>query len=169
MGVVYEAEQPSMRRHVALKVLLPSIVASPRAVKRFQREAQATGALKHTNIVQVHQLGEEGGIWFTALELVDGKPLSEVLDGIRRLRRSRDGVHAPGAESEALTGSTTGSRAYYQRVAAMFADVADALDVAHEHGVVHRDIKPSNLLLDRGGEPRRSWTSASRASTTPPR
>lgn len=148
MGIVYEAEQPSMRRRVALKVLIPSIVASPKAVERFRREARAAGSLKHTNIVAVYQLGQEGGVWFSAMEFVEGRPLSEVIDDLRKTRKETGKPNT----SRTLTGSRSGSHAYYVRLAQMFASVAEGLEVAHDHGVIHRDIKPSNLLLDPEGE-----------------
>ncbi|MHC4959293.1 MAG: tetratricopeptide repeat protein [Planctomycetota bacterium] len=156
MGVVYEAEQASMRRRVALKVLYPSITGSPRAVKRFQQEAWAAGRLKHTNIVAVYHLAQEGGIWYSAMELVDGRPLSDVVADLRdsrgRPRESRLARRArQAARSSTFTGTETGTRAYYARVAEMFADVAEALQVVHDHGVIHRDIKPGNLLLDTEG------------------
>jgi serine/threonine protein kinase/tetratricopeptide (TPR) repeat protein len=158
MGVVYEAEQISMRRRVALKVLFPSITSRPNAVKRFQQEAWAAGGLKHTNIVAVYQLGQERGIWYCAMELVEGRPLSEVIEELRHAGRSpqesRAARRALGIETArraSLTGHDTGTRAYFVRVAEMFADVADALQVAHDHGVIHRDVKPANLLLDAEG------------------
>ncbi len=155
MGVVYEAEQASMKRRVALKVLSLAITGTPQAVRRFQREAQAAGRLHHTNIVPVHGLGQHGGYWYYAMELVQGRPLSLVLRDLR-------GTRQPGEESlarlaaepqtpprESATG--TGARAYFARVAEMFAGVAEALDLAHREKVIHRDIKPSNLLLDEDG------------------
>ena len=87
MGVVYEAEQEVMRRRVALKVLFPSVTSTKKAVKRFQQEAQAAGRLKHTNIVAVYQLGHELGTWYCAMELVEGRPFSEVIADLRATRK----------------------------------------------------------------------------------
>jgi serine/threonine protein kinase/tetratricopeptide (TPR) repeat protein len=83
MGVVYEAEQTSMRRRVALKVLYPSITSSAQAVERFRREAQAAGRLHHTHIVPVYAMGEEDGVWFYAMELVRGRALDRVIRDLR--------------------------------------------------------------------------------------
>ncbi|MCK6460612.1 MAG: protein kinase, partial [Planctomycetes bacterium] len=156
MGVVYEAEQVSMRRRVALKVLYPSVTSVPKAVKRFQQEAWAAGRVKHTNIVAVHDMGQDHGVWFFAMELVEGRPLSDVIADMRRSRgrprESRLARRAAGVETRSsLTGTETGSRAYYARVAEMFAAVAEAIQAAHDHGVIHRDLKPGNLLLDAEG------------------
>ena len=139
MGVVYEAEQTSMQRKVALKVLSPAITATSQAVKRFRREARAAGRLHHTNIVPIHAMGRHGGHWYYAMELVAGRPLSDVIADL-------------GSASDDFTdGSGTGTRAYFVRVAETFAGVAEALQLAHDEGVVHRDIKPGNLLLDADG------------------
>ncbi len=151
MGVVYEAVQETMDRRVALKVLFPSVVPAGHAVGRFRQEARIAGSLKHTNIVAVHDLGQEEGLWYCAMELVDGPPLSRVIEQIAS--------HAGGARAEkrcsgtpsTLTGEASGGSSHFRRVARMFAEVADALGVAHEAGVLHRDVKPSNLLLDRDG------------------
>ncbi len=156
MGVVYEAEQIAMRRRVALKVLYPSVTSVPKAVKRFQQEAWAAGKLKHTNIVAVHELGQDRGVWYAAMELVEGRPLNDVIADLRRSRRrpreSRLGRRVAGGETRSsFAGTETGTRAYYARVAEMFAAVAEALQVAHDHGVIHRDLKPGNLLLDVEG------------------
>jgi serine/threonine protein kinase/predicted Zn-dependent protease len=153
MGVVYEAEQQAMRRRVALKVLYPSVTSTSQSVQRFQREAWAAGRLKHTNIAAVYELDQEGGTWFAAMELVEGRPLSEVLADLRAAgvapRESRLARRALGRkrDTESWTGTPTGTRAYYVRVAEMFAEIAEALQVAHDHGVVHRDVKPANLIL----------------------
>ena len=148
MGVVYEAEQVSMGRPVALKVLFPSVTLPAKAVERFRREAQATGRLHHTNIVQVHAMGSDDGQWYYAMELVRGRALGEVLADVRRLRGTGE-ASGEGATSGALGLSTgTGRREEYARIARMFAGVAEALATAHAAGVVHRDIKPSNLMLD---------------------
>jgi tetratricopeptide (TPR) repeat protein len=156
MGVVYEAQQVSMRRRVALKVLSSAITASPHAVKRFQREARAAGRLHHTNIVPVHAMGRHAGYWYYAMELVEGRPLSGVIADLRARRPGEEAL-ARAAREEAIEssgpdlGTGTGERAYYVRIAEMFEGVAEALDLAHHEGIVHRDIKPSNLLLDTDG------------------
>ncbi|MHC5041975.1 MAG: protein kinase domain-containing protein [Planctomycetota bacterium] len=154
MGVVYEAEQISMRRRVALKVLSLAITGTPQAAKRFRREAQATGRLHHTNIVPIYGLGQHGSHWYYAMELVEGRPLSEVIGAMRGAppteeRLARHAASAPTSELVPDTG--TGTRAYFIRVAEMFAGVADALHLAHQERVIHRDVKPSNLLLDADG------------------
>ncbi|MHC4954540.1 MAG: protein kinase domain-containing protein [Planctomycetota bacterium] len=158
MGVVYEAEQTSMKRRVALKVLSPAITGTGQAVKRFQREAQAAGRLHHTNIVPIHGMGQSAGHWYYAMELVEGCPLSSVIaeQRVRSGQPTEEGLAlqamptaSSGGRLEAGTG--TGARAYFIRVAEVFAGVADALHLAHEEGIVHRDIKPSNLLLDADG------------------
>jgi serine/threonine protein kinase/tetratricopeptide (TPR) repeat protein len=157
MGVVYEAEQTTMHRRVALKVLFPSVTNSAAAVQRFHHEARAAGRLKHTNIVAVHQLGQEGGVWYCAMELVDGRSLADVIRELRDARRPPSESRLARRTLElatpapSWTGRETGTRAYYLRIAEMFAEVAEALQVAHNQGVVHRDIKPANLLLDTQG------------------
>jgi tetratricopeptide (TPR) repeat protein/RIO-like serine/threonine protein kinase len=155
MGVVYEAEQLSMHRRVALKVLSLAITTSPQAVKRFQREARAAGRLHHTNIVPIHDLGQHAGYWYYTMELVEGRPLGEVLAAMRGSVPTEAALarHAVGGDPSSMLvpDTRTGSRAYYLRVAEMFAGVAEGLHLAHESGVIHRDIKPSNLLLDVDG------------------
>ena len=147
MGVVYEAEQTAMHRHVALKVLHPSVTSSRRAVERFQREARAAGQLHHTNVVPVYSMGEEHGVWFYAMELVSGLPLDQVIDNVRRF------AQAPAGGIGSAIGFSThpGSRAHFERVALAFAGVAEGLEAAHAAGIVHRDVKPSNLVLDPAG------------------
>ncbi|MHC4941350.1 MAG: serine/threonine-protein kinase, partial [Planctomycetota bacterium] len=155
MGVVYEVEQVSMKRRVALKVLSPAITGTGHAVRRFQREAQAAGKLHHTNIVPIHAMGQHAGYWYYAMELVEGRPLSKVIADLRAASRApTEASLARVAEETApdpTPGTGTGTRAYYDRVAEMFAGVAEALHLAHHEGIIHRDVKPSNLLLDADG------------------
>ncbi|MHC4670282.1 MAG: protein kinase domain-containing protein [Planctomycetota bacterium] len=161
MGVVYEAEQVSLRRKVALKLLSPAITSAPQAVRRFQREAQAASRLHHTNIVPIYAMGQHAGLWYYAMEFVDGCPLHRVLEKLKEHEKrpteedlARLAVEGNRPESETASqplGTGTGDRSYYTRAAEMFAGVADALHLAHLERVVHRDVKPSNLLLDGDG------------------
>ncbi len=165
MGVVYEAVQVSLNRKVALKVLAAGLGLTPRAVERFHREAEAAARLHHSNIVPVYATGEQDGAHFYAMELIQGPSLDHV---IRRLRRPTSesteaaapellatGPYVPSAPapgSAPLSDSSLSSGStYFDAVAKMIADVADALDHAHKNGVVHRDVKPSNLLLSQDG------------------
>lgn len=129
MGVVYEADQISLKRKVALKVLPAGAVLAGGATERFQREAATAGRLHHTNIVPVHASGVEDGIRFYAMQFIAGNSLANHLNAMR------DAGTRPG-------------RDYYRRVASWGRQAAEALQYAHEHGAIHRDIKPSNLLLD---------------------
>jgi len=134
-GVVYEAEQISLRRRVALKVLPSHLSLCDDAVGKFRREAEAGGRQKHPGIVAVHAMGEFDGIHFIAHELVEGgRSLADRLDDLR------GGGDLPVG--------------YFREAAAMAADVADALHHAHESGVIHRDVKPSNILLDERDRPK---------------
>src|SRR5262249_41670972 len=92
MGVVYEAEQESLGRRVALKVLPPGALTDPRHVERFQREARAAARLHHTNIVPVFGVGEEDGTHFYVMQYIEGRPLDDVLAELRRLRAEQDGA-----------------------------------------------------------------------------
>jgi serine/threonine protein kinase len=171
MGVVYEAMQVSLNRRVALKVLGVGLGLTPKAVGRFRREAESAAKLHHTNIVPVYATGQEGGFHFYAMELIDGPSLDRVIRDLasRALAsRASDGTgdEHTGGSPVALTGpyvtpnaltpsgasSALGSDSgYFDAVARMVADVADALHHAHQNNVIHRDIKPSNLLLSPDG------------------
>src|SRR5499425_1161442 len=100
MGVVYEAEQVSLGRHVALKVLPAHGLLSPTFLERFRREAKAAARLHHTNIVPVYGVGEAGGVHYYAMQFIQGQTLSEVLREVRRLRATNQGsgVRGPGSE-----------------------------------------------------------------------
>ncbi|MEZ6065971.1 MAG: protein kinase [Planctomycetaceae bacterium] len=127
MGVVFEAEQESLCRHVALKVLPPAALHDQAQVRRFHREARTAAALHHTNIVPVFGVGFDDGLHYYVMQLIDGKGLDERF-------QSPDRQPMPPLEA-----------------ARMIGQIADAVQYAHEHGILHRDIKPANLLLDRAG------------------
>ena len=124
MGVVYKARQRSLDRWVALKLLAPERVADERFARRFMAEARALAALNHPNIVTVHDFGQAGGFYFLLMEFVDGVNLRQAM---------KAGRFTP---DQAL---------------AVVPPVCEALQYAHDHGIVHRDIKPENLLLDKEG------------------
>jgi len=129
MGVVYEAEQTSLRRHVALKVLRFGVVDDEEAMQRFRREAETVARLHHTNIVPIFAIGCEGGVHYYAMQFIEGQSLADVL------------VESQGTRKPLL----------HEDVARWGLQAAEALAHAHQRRVIHRDIKPSNLLLDDEG------------------
>jgi predicted Ser/Thr protein kinase len=124
MGIVYKARQKQLGRIVALKILSPTVAQDPAFAERFSREARALAMLNHPHIVAVYDFGRKDDLFYFLMEYVDGANLRQVLDGGRLAPR------------EAL---------------AIVPQICDALQYAHDNGVVHRDIKPENLLLDRRG------------------
>jgi serine/threonine protein kinase len=125
MGAVYRARQPGLDRLVAVKVLPPEVARAPAFAERFSREARSLARFNHPNIVTVYDFGETGGLYYIVMEFVAGQNLRQLLGA--------------GAVSEA-------------RMLRIVAQVCDALQYAHDVGVVHRDIKPENILLDARGQ-----------------
>lgn len=191
MGVVYEAEQVSLGRHVALKVLPNKTLLDARHKRRFEREAKAAAKLHHTNIVPVFGVGEHEGLPYYVMQFIQGLGLNTVLEELRQLKNAKSTSSAEAVSAVAqslLTGRFAGSATvdmppsdssnskptarssssavlpgqsgadksskpltYWQSVAHIGVQVANALEHAHQQGILHRDIKPSNLLLDARG------------------
>jgi serine/threonine protein kinase/Tol biopolymer transport system component len=123
MAVVYRAYQHSLNRHVAIKVLAPQLSFDQQFVERFQREARAAAKLQHPNIVVIHDVAHEQGIYFLVMELLEGRTLKQLIE--------QKGSLSP------------------ERSARIVGQLASALDYAHQQGFVHRDIKPANIFVAR--------------------
>lgn len=169
MGVVYEAQQLSLNRRVALKVLPFAAIFDAKQIARFKNEAQAAAQLQHPNIVPVYAVGMERGVHYYAMQYIEGQPLDKAIAQLRHERateafgaamttvghRSFSAPHDDDSQAvghSLLTARTANRRAYIQTVIRLGIQAAEALHAAHEYGVVHRDIKPSNLLLDNEGK-----------------
>jgi tRNA A-37 threonylcarbamoyl transferase component Bud32 len=150
MSVVYEAEQLSLGRAVALKVLRHHLTLEPRHVERFQREARAAAKLAHEHVVPIHAVGAHDGHAFLAFELVRGPTLAGVIATLRGsgTRPTTDDLaRASGAVELARCPS------YSAACVQLLRGVFEAIEFAHAAGVIHRDLKPSNILLDARGKP----------------
>jgi serine/threonine protein kinase/tetratricopeptide (TPR) repeat protein len=187
MGIVYEAEQVSLGRRVALKVLPSAAALDDKHLQRFKNEAQAAALLAHPHIVPVIAVGQEQGTHFFAMQFIEGHSLSALIAGLRARRRSGDPTLAvsaarnlpeacdvplvvcDGGEEDGKSETVSSSppipfsfapregalpaedRAYFREAARLLLQAAEALDHAHQVGVIHRDVKPGNLLVDGRG------------------
>jgi serine/threonine protein kinase len=173
MGIVYEAVQESLDRHVALKVLPGHALLDPKKLERFKREAQAAARLHHTNIVPVFGVGEQDGLHYYVMQFIVGQGLDRALAEWRQRPPDTDPAagtisaqtalrlsdvsptltpsqDAPPAPAPARASAKPGA-AHWRRGARIAREVADGLHYAHQQGTLHRDIKPGNLLLDQDG------------------
>jgi serine/threonine protein kinase len=190
MGIVYEAEQISLGRRVALKVLPFAAVLDPRQLQRFLNEARAAASLKHPHIVTVFSVGCERAVHFYAMDYVEGKTLAQIIDALRKptpglpsppetinlsatdLLAGKSTPREPFSQSDdpaaefvapsledtrrdlqaaLTTQGSMGDQEFFRSVARLGIQAAEALEHAHQMGVVHRDIKPSNLMVDTRG------------------
>ncbi|MFN0057579.1 MAG: protein kinase domain-containing protein [Planctomycetota bacterium] len=133
MGIVYEAEQLSLGRRVALKVLPRSALLETDRLARFEREARAAARLHHTHIVPVFEVGEHDGLHYYVMQYIDGESLQQRLETWRE--------SAPPSSAE-----------HFRTAARWIREIADALDYAHRHATLHRDVKPANVMIDRAGQ-----------------
>jgi serine/threonine protein kinase/tetratricopeptide (TPR) repeat protein len=192
MGVVYEAEQISLGRRVALKVLPFAAMLDRQQLARFKNEARAAATLDHPNIVAIHSVGCERGVHYYAMQLIEGQSLAQVVEQLGREsgraveqksssrveQQNGDKTSAlppscsyalpstalplyrstalPIADTAPVAHLTTlpdcNSKEYYRSVAKLGIQAAEALDHAHQNGILHRDIKPANLLVDDTGK-----------------
>ena len=172
MGVVYEAQQISLDRCVALKVLPFTAALDDRHLQRFKNEAHAAALLNHAHIVPIYSVGCDQGVHYYAMQIVQGRSLAAVIDGLRRPADSgktatlTQGFSADksiptaslappepaiAAAANASTARSGWKSDYFRRVAQLGIEAAQGLEHAHQLGVIHRDIKPANLLVDVPG------------------
>ncbi len=151
MGVVYEAVQQSLHRHVALKILPSAAHLNPKHLERFRYEAMSAARLHHHGIVPVFEVGERDGLHYYAMQFIQGQSLQGVIELLRNGPRNEDVLSATEDPAGLCAAHQTGHE-FYRKVARIGRQVCDALAYAHSEGVLHRDIKPSNLLLDSKGD-----------------
>lgn len=177
MGIVYEARQESLGRRVALKVLPVRAMNDKVLLERFRLEAKAAAGLNHPNIVPVFGAGHAEGIYYYAMQFIEGQTLRDILKEIKTRHGSAilqkpvvpstaEASHAEASHTEAthessafswITESTDRETPletqvpYFRNIARIIQQVADALGYAHKQGILHRDIKPANLILDAQG------------------
>jgi len=146
MGVVYKARQLSLNRVVALKLIAPEQLGSPKAIERFHTEAEAAAALDHPNIVPIYDTGAFEGRHYISMKLIEGQSLAQRIYDFRLPivdLKARGGL-ASGIKSQIATRQS--------QIAILMAKVAEAVHYAHQRGILHRDLKPGNILIDKAGE-----------------
>lgn len=121
MSVVYKAQHLAMKKPVAVKLLLPHLTSDPKSLKRFQLEAQATANLNHPNIVRIYDCGMTRDQAFIIMDFIEGESLEQILDRETKLMP--------------------------ERALAIFTQLCEGINHAHEHGIIHRDLKPSNVMI----------------------
>jgi len=157
MGIVFEAQQESLARQVAIKVLPRQPWQDAKQLEQFKQEAQVAAGLHHTNIVQIYGVGEDEGYHYYAMQLIEGKGLDRLIQWLADMSTGTPTQASDqlGSLCKPLFGSPSdvksGSSHYWQGVARIGLQGAEALAYAHDQGVIHRDIKPANLLVDRQG------------------
>jgi serine/threonine protein kinase/Tfp pilus assembly protein PilF len=179
MGVVYEAEQLSLGRRVALKVLPFAAMLDRQQLARFKNEARAAATLDHPNIVAIYSVGVERGVHYYAMQLIEGQSLAQVVEQLRgkndasssmldagsrhssSMQKPASSIQHPASNIDTAPNAALptlhapssslpafASRDYYRTIAQLGIQAAEALDHAHQNGILHRDIKPANLLLE---------------------
>jgi serine/threonine protein kinase/Leucine-rich repeat (LRR) protein len=154
MGMVFLAEDPRLKRTVALKVMLPEVAKKESARERFLREARAAAAIEHDHIITIYQVDEDRGVPFLAMPLLKGMSLENYL---RKKGKSEPDAFATASESVAKASATAGAPVAHAsgsagltlgQILKLGREIAKGLAAAHERGLIHRDIKPANIWLD---------------------
>lgn len=153
MGIVYEAEQLSLGRRIALKVLPFAMTLDPRQLQRFKNEAHAAACLHHGHIVPIYAVGCERGVHFYAMQYIEGQTMAEVIHSLRTPKPAdpQRGLASTMNARHSITEESPETASFFRKAIALTIQVAEAVEHAHEMGIIHRDIKPGNLLLDIRG------------------
>ncbi len=149
MGVVFKARHLSLHRTVALKIIAPEQLTSPRAVERFHTEAAAAASLDHPNIVPVYETGECDGWHYFSMKLIEGRSLAEAMPEMVLSR-------APATRADRMAARQDSTRTAARQpavIANLVKQIATAVHYAHQRGILHRDLKPGNILIDAAGDP----------------